>query len=1034
MLSFKQYHTLADGHPEYLSLPANEAGPTWDEVLSSIPDLSLNRDISVYALAQPHKGHPAGMLAVINGSEFAPHYTYYLEVPPQQGFAIKLKGVDAHLSVNASGVHCSVCPELCKDRKSIVEGVGPYQPRFMFIAEAPGREEDEYGTPFVGASGQLLRATLSEVGLSARECYFTNTIRCRPPNNRDPRPEELAACSVWLQDEIERVSPASIVLLGRVAASRETSIRSVYDGPIYQAAHPAYLLRFPAKRAAWRTELDSIVRGAGFVGAQPTTIAPTAPVSNKAGWQRGTPDFQAQTLAVDIETDDLEDGYAKRVITVQVADAQSCQLYEPVHPVAFPCNGPIRLRESQARRPMAPGASSSVGTALQETVADESSNGQADGRIAHVPHAGVCELAAHDPGDTRGESSPLARPDNGPDHRPIYVFDPNARHHYYANVKYDGPQLGLDLYDLSKWDDISLVAYVLREPRVGLKEVGPKYTGIPMESITKNILRERVTTKRIPTGNITKLKKDGRYRVQIRSGTHSAHQLFYGVYDTWQEAEDARVAWCESHGVPPERISEKWVSIPFSRALESNYEAASAYALKDGIVTARVADILMEKLREIPVSWRYYHQIEKPVVPIVAKLEQAGAMVDEARLLELRATLQQEQAQAVHALARLTGAATVNWNAPRQVAETLKANGFKLYKKTPTGETSVDRSALLAALHLDSVDNLDDSDGRHALVKWYLHLKTMRKLETTYVDALLAKRDALSRVHGRFNQMVTDTSRFSSSDPNLQNIPIRNPLLGKAFRRCFVARAGYVLVKADFSQLELRIYADYTREPLLLNAYLHTQHDTLGPEGKCLQCDVHQQVANEFTEFGVPRWRAKNGIFAALYMAGADQLSRTFGIPLDRSQAFHTLLRERLPSLGGTWKDSVVAQLVSKGYVETRYGWRNYYPLYFSPIPKESKDALKAAGNCPIQGTAGGVLKKLLVKADAAAIAYDADLILTVHDEVVYEVPIANAKPFAKALSEAGSTCAPELSVPLVLEALIGPDWGTLAPWETWQP
>lgn len=839
--------------------------------------------------------------------------------------------------VTASGVGCEMCPELCEGRKQIVEGVGPHRAKLMVIAEAPGREEDEYGAPFVGQSGTLLHATLSELGLMRADYYCTNTVRCRPPGNRDPSPEELENCRFWLLEEIARVNPENILLLGKIAASQRKYIEQEFKGSIYEAAHPAYLLRFPAKRPEWKRHLGEILEKVGGVQASQVGdgLRFEPPV---AQWARGTPDVAEDVLAVDIETDDLEEGYGTRTVTVQLASADVAQLYEPVHHLALPQCGPIRLRVSQAPGQDQEGASGGLGSEVPAGLAE------GDGREPHLPHAAVRELATHHTGDTSGEhgAEPLSS-----DREDGIWWDANARHHFYANVKYDGPRIGLDLYDFSKWDDIQLVAYVLREPRVGLKEIGPKYTGIPMASI-KTIL-----------------------------GTGKNQR-------------------------------------PFSQALREDYARAEEYALKDGIVTARLVPILWERLRAEPILWRYYHEMEKPVVPVVAKLEQVGVQVDPDRLVELCETLTREADRAVGVLEGLLGPGT-NWNSPRQVARTLIENGFKLTSKTKTGQISIDKAALLGYLRVNSVDELDLGVPTHQVVQTLLHYKTMVKLRSTYVAALLARRDSESRVHARFNQMVTDTSRFSSSEPNLQNIPIRNPLLGKAFRRVFVARPGHVLVKADFSQLELRIYAHYTREPLLLAAYC-------GP----VERDVHQDIADEFSEFGVPRWRAKNGIFAAIYQAEAAQLARTFGIPPENATDFLKALRHKLPSLGGIWKDSVAAELVSCGYVETLYGWRNYYPMFFSPLRGERNEALRAAANMPIQGTAGGVLKKLLVAVDSVAAQNGAALVLTVHDEVVYEVPEGNARGFGRELEKIGREVAPELSVPLRLDVQIGPDWGTL--------
>jgi DNA polymerase-1 len=309
----------------------------------------------------------------------------------------------------------------------------------------------------------------------------------------------------------------------------------------------------------------------------------------------------------------------------------------------------------------------------------------------------------------------------------------------------------------------------------------------------------------------------------------------------------------------------------------------------------------------------------------------------------------------------------------------------------------------------------------HYLVNTILQYREYGKLLSTYCRALREKQDAAGRIHASVNQMVCDTNRFSYSDPNLQNIPARG-LLGAAFRRVFVAGPGKVIVKADFSQLELRILAHYTREPILVEAYCSE------PER-----DIHAAFA---AEWGVARSVAKNGVFAMAYMAEAETLARTIGIPREQIGPFLKEQRARMPALFGGWKQHIRNLLTMQGYVETLYGWRNYYPLYRSPIRSEAEKALREAGNLPIQGTAGGILKKLLLAYDDWRHhdgAWDSKFVLMVHDEAVFEVPQEYAPQFARGLEALPKWINP-LSVPLKLEVQVGKNWGDVRPWREWAP
>lgn len=797
----------------------------------------------------------------------------------------------------ASGVGCSRCPTLLAERTQIVDGAGPDRPSLLVVGEAPGADEDVAGAPFVGRSGQLLRASLGQLGLTTEQIRFTNAVRCRPPLNRTPSPAEVDACAQWLEWEIAQARPRVILAVGKTARAALGAIAR-RDIPVYEAWHPAYVLRNPKQRQAWLTQLAPAVAHA-LTGAR---AAPAKPSDDPAPWKEGEPDWRSPWLAVDTETDDLEEGYGKKLVCYQISDGEVAQFRKPA---------------------------------------------------SLLPQ----------------------------------------RHYWAHNIKYDAPLVGIDLRNLGAWDDTMLVAYVLRYERVGLKTLGPELTGLQMAPI-KDLLQRREPI----------LLKSG------RQATRGGQPAF------------------------------KTVKQSFSEALIHEPDRARQYALLDAVVTSRLARVLWPQLEAEPRLLHYYQQIEKPVVPILQEMEARGVLVDPDRLIVLGAEIAQRLAQHEE-MARLALGVdeTVNLGSTEQLAAALLDAGLPLVNRTVTGRLSVDEQSLLRAVgatteqHVAELLESSEIDGRRrlhlALVRDILKIRELKKLQSTYVDALLNQRDAYGRVHARFNQTVTNTNRLSSSNPNLQNIPARDPL-GKTIREAFIAPPGKVIVKADYSQLEIRIYAAMSGEKVLVDAYTHTDHDANGPDGECLRCDVHQQTATALT---IPRKRAKNGFFAKLYGASDPKFCATCGVPPERAADFLARTKRSMPTLL-TWQPRMAQEITQKGYIETLLGWRGYFPLFWSPVDRDRNDALREMANFPIQGTAAGIVKQLMIVADERARQLGAELILQVHDEVVYEVPEPNARRWAADLEIFGAQIGQDvgLTVPLKLNVEIGPSWGQTQDWRQW--
>lgn len=562
-------------------------------------------------------------------------------------------------------------------------------------------------------------------------------------------------------------------------------------------------------------------------------------------------------------------------------------------------------------------------------------------------------------------------------HLTYVPMEAGVHHLWLHNARYDLPLLGIDPYDLDAWDDTMLVAYVLRYPRLGLKELGPALTGIDMEPIKPML--ERV--EMVP--------------VLTKTGKHSATKA----------------------GVP--KFKRKVTKRSFSEALRDEPERARTYALKDAVVTSRLAACLHPMLEAEPRLNAYYHEIEKPLVPVLMKMEQHGVLIDTAQLDTIAAELEEAKARAEHEVRGWLDVGDdtpLNLNSGDQLAPHLKAFGLELRDRTSTGKTELAKDALLATCGVTAIEDLPNTPAGH-LVRSLLEWRQMDKLRSTFAGKLPRLLDPQGRLHGRFNQS-TSTSRLSSSDPNLQNIPNRMAV-GKAIRKAFVAPPEHVIIKADYSQLELRVFAHYSQEPALVQAYQ-------------TGVDVHAATAAEI--YDVPlgqvtsaqRSMAKNCNFLMLYGGGPDRLAATGGVSLATARAVLARVHQRMPSYA-RWPKAVAAQLERQGYVETLLGFRNYYPLYWSPLTFERSRALREAGNMPIQGTASGIVKRLMLEMDELCRSSypDAHLILQVHDELVYEVPTHQSADFAQVLAAIGAGVGAEyLTVPLVLDVSSGPSWG----------
>ncbi|NHN78953.1 DNA polymerase I [Azotobacter chroococcum] len=434
-------------------------------------------------------------------------------------------------------------------------------------------------------------------------------------------------------------------------------------------------------------------------------------------------------------------------------------------------------------------------------------------------------------------------------------------------------------------------------------------------------------------------------------------------------------------------------------------EQAGPYAAEDADVTLRLHQCLWGKLEAIPALAKVLKEIEMPLVPVLARIERHGALVDAKLLgeqsLELGGKLQQLEREAFD----LAGEA-FNLASPKQLGAILYEKlGLPVLSKTAKGQPSTAES-VLAEL----------AEQGYPLPQVIMQHRSLSKLKGTYTDKLPQQiNPRTGRIHTSYHQAVTATGRLSSSDPNLQNIPIRTPE-GRRIRQAFVAPPGYKLVAADYSQIELRIMAHLARDEGLLDAFRHDR-------------DVHRATAAEV--FGVKleqvshdqRRSAKAINFGLIYGMSAFGLARQIGVERKEAQAYIDRYFARYPGVLA-YMERTRAQAAEQGYVETLFGRRLYLPEIQSKNGALRKAAERTAINAPMQGSAADIIKRAMVAVDGWLLesGLDARMILQVHDELVLEVREDQVEALKAGLLPRMSGAA-ELDVPLLVEAGVGGNW-----------
>jgi DNA polymerase-1 len=511
---------------------------------------------------------------------------------------------------------------------------------------------------------------------------------------------------------------------------------------------------------------------------------------------------------------------------------------------------------------------------------------------------------------------------------------------------------------------------------------------------------------------------DASKEIVAHDGKTDINALFFAGFPTWRLAGDPMLmsylldADADGHGLmnlsrrvlghamidPVDVTGSGKNAVSFDKVA---VDRAAAFVGEAVDCTLRVHDLLVPRIDDDGLS-PLYRDLELPLEELLGKMERAGVRIDIARLKELSAGFVDEIA-AIEKKAHAAAGKPFLLSSPQQVAELLfKDLALPVIKQTKTGPST-------------DVHVLEALADRHDVPALILEYRTLTKLKNTYLDVLPRLVDDEQRVHTHFNQAVAATGRLSSSDPNLQNIPVRTEL-GRRIRDSFVAKDGCVLVSLDYSQIELRILAHVSKDPVLVDTFQKNE-------------DVHRRTAAEI--FGVApgdvtkdqRTAAKSINFGLLYGMGVVRLARELGLKRAEAKEYLDRYFERLQGIR-TWHAEALERAHAEREVRTLLGRRRKLPGLDSKNPAERARAERLAINTPIQGSAADIMKRAMIDADRALAEHvpDARILLQVHDELVIEVPKAHAERTLE-VGRAAMQDAVKLSVPLVVDGHFGHSW-----------
>lgn len=541
--------------------------------------------------------------------------------------------------------------------------------------------------------------------------------------------------------------------------------------------------------------------------------------------------------------------------------------------------------------------------------------------------------------------------------------------------------------------------------------VAHSYMGVPQQLDRTAVLEQM--RELLEDESLIKICQNGkydinvlaRYGIDLRGVKHDSMLASYVLNSTGtrHDMDSLAALYLQRKTTPFEDIAGKGAKQLTFDQIE--LPVATHYAAEDADVTLQLHQALQEKLQAIEPLEQVYREIEMPLVPVLARIERQGALVD-ANLLGQQSLELGDKLVELERKAYEIAGQPFNLASPKQLGEILYEKlGLPVLGKTAKGQPSTAESVLSKL-----------AEEGHDLPVLLMEYRSLSKLKSTYTDRLPEQiNPRTGRIHTSYHQAVTATGRLSSSDPNLQNIPVRTAE-GRRIRQAFIAPQDYVLLAADYSQIELRIMAHLAQDSGLLEAFRHDR-------------DVHRATASEV--FGVAldevtqdqRRNAKAINFGLIYGMSAHGLAQQIGTGRVEAQSYIDRYFERYPGVLA-YMEKTRQQAAELGYVETLFGRRLYLPDIKAKNPMIRRAAERTAINAPMQGTAADIIKRAMIAVDAwlQSSKLRAAMIMQVHDELVFEVYKDDVDALREGLLPLMSGAA-HLDVPLLVEAGVGLNW-----------
>ena len=879
---------------------------------------------------------------------------------------------------------CTACP-LRKGAKQVVWGHGPAPATIMFVAEGPGKNEDIKGRPMVGQSGDELDKYCRDVGIDRYECFVDNVVKCRPPNDRDPKPAEIEACQAHLMEAIRNAKPRIIVALGAIATRwfrPNTTLEMVHGIPFKQSGvnlsyeeksdrgvqwidetsyyfpepviilpmyHPAYALRETKMMAIIQDDfkvLAKLLRGEALVGGvqdaypKPSYTLIDHPLEHLAAISL------PNTVAVDTETYGLN-------------GAPWCMSYS-----FYPGTGRVIL----------------------------ATNTEALAAFAKL------------------------------------VADPKQTTVLH-NALYDLPVLAQMGIHPAKVVDTMVGAYNLQRLPQGLKALAYRLCGMEMGTYAEQVApatREKAVA----------------YLEDVRNEGMRGHWPTPEAVLTWDKGEPhikqpqpiekkaARILKdVEEKGVDP---WERWHSIDLDEGrgiveaelgpMVPGYlsdiplEQAVRYAAQDADATLRVWPLIRDMLTDAELGDVFNTDVA--TIPIISDMMTTGMLVDKPQLAEFSAELGKEMTRLQGEISSHIHGAYINPDSPKQVSELL----FGTLKLRPGKKTKG------GAYYSTDDEIIGGLKGAHPVVAPILKYREYSKVKGTYTDPLQLQADKNSRVHTTLRNTRTATGRLSSADPNQQNVPVRTEL-GRRVRKAFLASPGCVLLSQDYSQIEMRVEAHVSQDREMIGVFLRDE-------------DIHTFTAARM--FGIRaedvlekehRYPAKRVGFGVLFHIGVEHLLallEEYGCEGWDAQSVQRLIDEWFLLYSGVAAhlQGVYREARRYGHVRDLFGRMRLVPEVKSAHQRIIQAGERQAGNMPAQGGAQGIIKKAM----AALIPLYRQLqaegevcspLIQIHDDLIFEVG-KDVLPLVAPLFASVMESAVRLRVPTKVETKVGLNWATM--------